>query len=72
MKGYRTIAFNAIMTVVMLGNLWGVFGADNPAPNEADVTVALDAVDTGITAAWGLGNVILRAVTDSPIFRKRT
>jgi hypothetical protein len=59
MKGYKTIIFNAVMLFA------GIFGAEispDLAGRAAEAFVLL----------WGVGNVGLRAVTDSPIFRKGT
>jgi hypothetical protein len=33
------------------------------------VTGAVNALDAALTAVWGVGNLILRAVTDSPVFK---
>jgi len=57
MKGYRTIIFNAVM---LIGSLSGA-------------TFSPDMVNEWIEAfalVWTAGNIILRAVTSSPIFKK--
>ena len=67
MKGFRTILFNAVMAVVM------IVKATNPdveLPDDQAVTVAFDAVELAIGLVWSIGNLILRAITDSPIFKK--
>lgn len=66
LKGYKTIVFNAIMTVVMVLRL---FAPDAELPDEVAVTGAVDALDAALTTMWGVGNLILRAVTDSPVFK---
>lgn len=66
MKGYRTIIFNVLMTSVMFVNLW------NPTaemPDAAAMNAGLDVVDGAITFIWGAGNAILRAITNSPMFK---
>lgn len=57
MKGYRTIAFNAIMLLV------AVFGISEVSPE-----MITSAVIAGANI-WTLGNVILRAITNSPMFK---
>ena len=67
LKGYRTIIFNLMMTLFMIISIW------NPAaelPNQQDVMVGFDQVEAAIAFIWGLGNMILRAITDTPIFTK--
>lgn len=68
-KGYRTIAFNAIMTLLMLTRIWSYGEPPEGLPSAADVERTLDLIDAALVAAWGLGNSVLRAVTDTPIFR---
>jgi succinylglutamate desuccinylase len=58
MKGYRTIVFNALMLVA------GIAG------NEVAPDLMIQFVDAFL-AAWAVGNVILRRITDSPIFSDR-
>lgn len=67
LKGYKTILFNVIMTIVMGLRLWL---PDAELPDEAAVTGAVNALDAFLTAAWGVGNMILRSVTNSPMFNK--
>ncbi len=57
MKGWKTILFNGVMLVV------GLTGAA-VSPEQVNEVVE------GFMAIWAVGNVILRAVTDSPIFKK--
>jgi hypothetical protein len=67
MKGYRTVIFNAAMAVVM------IIKAANPdaeLPDAESVTAAVDAVELAIGLVWSIGNMLLRAITDSPIFKK--
>ena len=64
MKGYRTIAFNVIMTVIVALRLWL---PDTELPGEEEIEKGLDAVEAGLTFLWGIGNVVLRAITDTPI-----
>jgi hypothetical protein len=67
LKGYRTILFNVIMTVLTFVTLWNP-GAE--VPTGPEVTEGLIQLETALAFVWGLGNIILRAVTNTPIFRK--
>lgn len=67
LKGYRTIIFNVIMTAFMLINVWS---PNTELPSGPEVQGALDNLELAIAFFWGLGNIILRAVTDTPIFKK--
>lgn len=58
MKGFRTVAFNALMTLV------GLFGAEI-SPELAEQAVG------AFVLLWGVGNVLLRAITNSPIFKPK-
>lgn len=60
MKGYRTVAFNVVMGLGM------IFGIDAAELEPAQVDLALD----GGMALWGLGNVLLRAITNTSIFAR--
>lgn len=67
LKGYRTIIFNVIMTAFMFIQLW------NPSadlPSGPEVTEGLIQLETALAFIWGIGNIILRAITDTPIFKK--
>ncbi len=66
-KGFKTIAFNVVMTIVMAVR---VLNPEAELPDDAAVQATVNMVDAALTAAWGIVNIILRAVTDSPIFRK--
>lgn len=68
MKGWRTVAFNALMTVVAV-LAYSHAGDPSELPDANAINAALDAVEGFIPFVWGLGNVILRAVTDTPIFK---
>jgi hypothetical protein len=67
MKGYRTIIFNAIMTALMILK---VVNPEAELPTEGDVAGAVDATEAAIVSIWGVGNVILRAVTTTKIGSK--
>lgn len=66
-KGFRTIIFNVIMTVFVLINVWS---PSTELPSGEEVQGALQHLDLALAFFWGLGNIILRAVTDTKIFKK--
>ncbi len=65
MKGWRTVTFNVI---AMLGMLVTVLTGTQ---TQADVVViqegTVQAIELGIVI-WGIANVWLRAITNTPIF----
>lgn len=67
LKGFKTIAFNLVMTIVMAVR---VLSPEAELPDEAAVQATVNVVDAALTAIWGIVNILLRAVTDSPIFKK--
>lgn len=66
-KGYRTVLFNIVMAVVMITKS---LNPDMESPSAEEVQQAVDMLDAAIAAVWGIGNVVLRAITTSPIFKK--
>lgn len=57
MKGFRTVAFNLLMAVVTI----------------TGATLSPELVEQfveAIVGVWAAGNVLLRAVTNSPMFKK--
>jgi hypothetical protein len=66
-KGYRTVIFNIIMTVLMFVQLWA---PEADLPTGPEVTEGLIQLETALAFIWGLGNIILRAITNTPIFKK--
>ena len=67
LKGFKTIAFNLLMLVIMGAR---VINPEAELPDEATVEATVLSLNAGLTALWGIGNIILRAATDSPIFKK--
>ena len=61
MKGWRTVAFNLIMGAVMAWNIL-----------EPEKAIELDeqTVNTLLTTIWTVGNIVLRAITTTPIGTK--
>lgn len=67
LKGYRTIIFTVVMAGVMLVR------ALNPGaelPDEATIKQTIDAVNVALVSVWGVGSLILRAITTSSIFNR--
>lgn len=69
LKGYRTIVFNAIMLAVMVLAQQGVITPEQSPDGEA-VNAFLDNLDAVLAALWGIGNVGLRMVTNTPVGQK--
>lgn len=69
MKGFKTIAFNAIMAVVAIAKVYWPEGAES-LPGEFEVTQALDVFWEIFAAVSVVGNGALRAVTSTPMFKK--
>jgi len=67
MKGYRTIAFNAVMAIVAMAT---IFSPDAEVPTADQVQSAVNGVEAAVVGVWTVGNMILRAITSSPIFKK--
>jgi hypothetical protein len=67
MKGYRTIIFNVIMAGLAALR---ILSPESILPSDVDVNAALTAVDEAIAAVLVIGNLILRAFTDSKIGKK--
>lgn len=68
LQGYKTVIFNVLMGIIMLVR---ALNPDATVPGEESLHGAVDALDVALTAVWGVGNVILRAITSSPIFKKK-
>lgn len=58
MKGWRTVAFNILMAVIMGWNL---------LMPEKMIEIDQATLDTLLTTLWGVGNVVLRALTNTQI-----
>lgn len=67
LKGYRTVIFNVTMTVIMALSVWQ---PDAQVPTAADVNTALQYLEEAVALFWGVGNLALRAVTNTSIFNK--
>ena len=67
MKGFKTIAFNVVMGAIVLVR---ILNPEAELPTDVDVEAAVSTLDAAIATVWSFGNMFLRAVTDSPIFRK--
>ena len=65
--GYKTVIFNVVMGGIMLVR---ALSPDAELPGEEAVSASIDAFEIGLTAVWGVGNLILRAITSSAIFTK--
>lgn len=67
LKGYRTIIFNVIMSGIMVVKLWN---PEAEMPDAASIDAAIGHADAAIAAFWGLGNMVLRSITNTPMGKK--
>jgi len=67
MKGFKTLVFNSVMAIIMLVR---VFSPEAELPDAVTVEAAAVSLDQALGAFTVIVNVILRAVTNSPIFKK--
>lgn len=70
MKGYKTVIFNSVMTLAMLAKVFNPESDVDPTVAADTASQGVDVVMAGGAALWGIGNVLLRSVTNSPIFKK--
>ena len=71
LKGWRTIVFNAVMTLIMTLSLWSPEQAAN-LPGVEQVNELINESEKLIATIWGFGNVVLRAITNTPLGKKDT
>lgn len=67
-SGYRTVVFNIVMAIIALVH------ALNPSaelPGADQITSGIDMFLAALAVVWGIGGVVLRAITSSPIFKKK-
>ncbi len=67
LTGYKTVAFNAVMAIVAI---WKIYFPEQEMPGEVEVQQAVDVFWKIFSAVAVGGNIALRAVTKTPIFRK--
>lgn len=70
LKGWRTVVFNGIMLIAMIGTQSGWWTSEE-APTGESVNVFLDNLDGVLTFVWGLGNIGLRMVTNTPVGKSK-
>lgn len=68
--GYKTMIVNAV--VMVFGLITAFSGPIEGAPDAEDVGLLVDSADGLIVALIGLVNIILRAVTRTPVFWKKS
>lgn len=67
MKGFRTIVFNLILF------LFAAIRVAYPewvSPETGDVNAFLDKIDASFVSLLAIGNIVLRFITSTPIFKK--
>lgn len=67
LSGFKTIVFNTVMAVIMAVR---IFSPEAELPDEATVEAAAMSLDQALVAFTAVVNMILRAVTNSPVFKK--
>jgi hypothetical protein len=67
MKGFKTVAFNILLGGTLIARM---FNPDAPLPDAETVAGTVDLVDQALATGLVVGNLVLRAVTNSPIFKK--
>lgn len=66
-KGYRTVIFNILMASATITALISGVKVENEVKQLME---GFDLLLVAITAIWTSGSIWLRAITDSPIFKK--
>lgn len=67
MKGYKTLVFNGIMAIIAIVH---ALNTDAALPGADAVQGLVDQFSTWFDGAVLVGNIILRAVTTTPILKK--
>ncbi len=69
LSGWKTVIFNVVVLAIYALNQFNLFGTDNPAPTSDQVHAGLDAIDNGLVLLAAIGNAILRAGSNTTIFK---
>lgn len=67
LKGYRTVIFNVIMGLLLI---WRSVAPGDEIPTDSQVQTLVDSVFSALDAILVVGNILLRKVTDTPVFNK--
>lgn len=66
-KGYKTIAFNVIVGLLLV---WRAVRPADEIPSSEQVSALLDSLYASLDAILVVGNLVLRAVTNTALGRK--
>lgn len=66
-KGYKTVAFNVIVGLLLV---WRAVRPADEIPSSEQVSALLDSLYASLDAILVVGNMVLRAVTNTAIGRK--
>lgn len=66
-KGYKTIAFNVIVGLLLV---WRAVRPADEIPSSEQVSALLDSLYASLDAILVVGNMVLRAVTNTALGRK--
>lgn len=68
LSGYRTVIFNVVMVLIAIVK---AFNPDAVVPDTEAISHGVDQFLLGFGLLWAIGGITLRAVTSSPIFKKK-
>jgi len=66
LKGWKTVAFNLIMPLMLL---LAAYSPGQELPDGEQIQHGLDTTEAAITAIWTIGNLVLRAFSNTTIFK---
>lgn len=66
-KGYKTVAFNVIVGLLLV---WRAVRPADEIPSSEQVSTLLDSLYASLDAIMVVGNLVLRAMTNTAIGRK--
>jgi hypothetical protein len=67
LKGYKTAIFNVVMPLLLM---YASFNPGSDTPDAAAVHQGLTAIESAITIIWAAGNWVLRAFSNTTMFKK--
>ncbi len=66
-KGYKTVVFNVLMGLIMV---WKAVSPESELPAPEAISGLLDSLYASLDSILVVGNIVLRAVTNTAIGRK--
>jgi hypothetical protein len=68
LKGYKTVIFNVLMALATITSLLSGTSVEGEV---MQLSKGFDLLLEALIIIWSAGNIWLRAITDSPIFKKK-